>query len=376
MNIVLITSEGYPFQFSANNSKTEFIARGLKEYGCKVTIVDTALGTKGLSNEQAGISQKGIQYYLLPRKGKLTTIFKNLPKLWRILKKEKQAKDNYVILGMTLYPAFVLTAILCMLQGYKRTALFHEWHIGCKQPNIIYKIEAWLKDKTFGYFLNGIFPISHFLLEKGEQFHKPQMILPVMASYDREVHPYAGEYNFTYCGHANYLLRNHLVLDAFKIVIEEYPKAKLILILFGNEKQMQEVRQFVRETSISSIEIKNQIPEEELYKLYDTSLGLLIPLDPSSLQDKARFSQKIAEYIGSKRPIITNNVGEVPYYFTNEKSALIVDYTPEAFAEGMIKLIQRTDLANSIGNEGYNIGIHHFEYHTESNKIANFIRQL
>lgn len=376
MNIVLITSEGYPFQFSANNSKTEFIARGLKEYGCKVTMVDTILGTKGVSNEQAGISQKGIHYYLLPRKGRLSTIFKNLPKLWRILKKEKQENDNYVILGMTLYPAFVLTAILCMLQGYKRTALFHEWHIGCRQPNIMYNMEAWLKDKTFGYFLNGIFPISHFLLEKGERFHKPQMILPVMASYDREVHPYTGEYNFTYCGHANYLLRNHLLLDAFKIVIEKYPQAKLTLVLFGNEKQMREVRQFVQEMRIPSIEIKNQIPEEKLYRLYDTSLGLLIPLDPSSLQDKARFSQKIAEYIGSKRPIITNSVGEIPYYFTNEKSALIVDYTPEAFAEGMIKLIGNSQKADLIGINGKEVGEAYFNYRKNGEKIVEFMSKL
>lgn len=376
MNIILITTEGYPFQFSANNSKTEFIARGLKEYGCKVAIVDTALGTKGLSNEQFGISQRGIHFYLLPRNGKILTIFKNLPKIWRILKKEKQEKDNYVILGMTLYPAFILTAIICALLGYKRTALFHEWHIGCKQPNMLYKIEAWLKDKTFGYFLNGIFPISHFLLEKGRLFHKPQMILPIMASYDKETYSYTGEYKFTYCGHANYLLRNHLLLDAFKIVIEKYSKTRLTLVLFGNEKQMQKIKQFIQETATPSIEIKNQIPEEELYRLYDTSLGLLIPLDPNSLQDKARFSQKIAEYIGSKRPIITNNVGEIPYYFTNEKSALIVDYTSEAFAEGMIKLIQHTEKATQIGHEGYHIGIVNFEYRAVSHKILNFISSL
>lgn len=376
MNIVLITSEGYPFQFSANNSKTEFIARGLKENGCKVTVIDTLLGTKGLAHEQAGISQKGIHYYLLPRKGKLSTIFKNLFKLWRILKKEKQAKDNYVILGMTLYPAFVLTTILCVIQGYKRIVLFHEWHIGCKQPNFIYKIEAWLKDKTFGYLLNGIFPISHFLLEKGRRFHKPQMILPIMGSYDREVHPYIGKYNFTYCGHAYYLLRNHLILDAFKIVIDKYSQAKLTLVLFGNEKQMREVRQFIQEATIPSIEIKNQISEKELYKLYDTSLSLLIPLDPSSLQDKARFSQKIAEYIGSKRPIITNNVGEIPYYFTNEKSALIVDYTPEAFAEGMIKLIKNPQKADLIGIKGIEVGKIYFDYKKIGEKIIEFMHNL
>ena len=94
------------------------------------------------------------------------------------------------------------------------------------------------------------------------------------------------------------------------------------------------------------------------------------------MQDKARFSQKIAEYIGSQRPIITNNVGEIPYYFMNEKSALIVNYTSEAFAEGMIKLIQDPYLADKIGNEGYNIGIQHFEYCTRSIKIIDFMHQL
>lgn len=197
-----------------------------------------------------------------------------------------------------------------------------------------------------------------------------------MASYDRETYSYIGEYKFTYCGHANYLLRNHLLLDAFKIVIEKYPKARLALVLFGNEKQMQKIKQFIQDKAIPSIEIKNQIPEEELYRLYDTSLGLLIPLDPNSLQDKARFSQKIAEYIGSKRPIITNNVGEIPYYFKNEKSALIVDYTPEAFADGMIELIQNPEKATQIGDEGYHTGIVNFEYKTVSFKILDFISSL
>lgn len=376
MNVVLITSEGYPFKFSAGNSKAEFIARGLKENGCRVVIVDTALGTKGQMNMQEGISSNGINYYILPRKNKWTVIFQNLSSLWRILRKEKQDKDNYVVLGMTFYPAFVLTAILSAILGYKRTALFHEWHISFKRRNAIYKIEAWLKDKTFGYFLNGIFPISHFLLEKGKCFHKPQMLLPIMASYNRENQSYAGECNFTYCCHASYLLRNQLILNAFKIVVEKCPQAKLTLVLSGNEKEMQAVTQFIQKTAMPSIEIKYQIPEEELYRLYDTSLGLLIPLNPDSLQDKARFSQKIAEYIGSKRPMVTNEVGEIPYYFTNGKSALIVEYTDKDFAEAMIELIQNPDMAIHIGYEGYCVGIKNFEYKRNAYKMIDFMQTL
>lgn len=377
MNIVLITSEGYPFQFSANNAKTEFIARGLKENGCTVTIVDNPFGTKGQPQAQTGCSQTNIKYYTFPRKGKISTFFINIPKIWKVLRKEKQKKDNYVILGMTLYPVFIITVFLCILQGYKCTALFHEWHIGCKQPTAIYKIEAWIKDKTFGYFLNGIFPISHFLLEKGKHFHKPQMLLPIMAAYNNTKTQFCpNTNNFTYCGHADYLLRNSLILDAFKEVIKKHPQAKLTLVLFGNKRQMENVTQLIQSTQIKSISIKYQIPQEELNELYNTSLGLLIPLDPNSIQDKARFSQKIAEYIESQRPIITNNVGEIPYYFKNKESAMIVDYSSKAFAAAMIELIQNPSIANSIGNEGYQIGLQYFDFKKNAQKIISFLSKL
>lgn len=92
MNIILIVSEGYPLHFSANNSKAEFIARGLKEHGCNVTMIDNPFGTKGIDKEIVGVSETGINYYIFPRKGKLSTILKNIPKIWQILKEKKQEK--------------------------------------------------------------------------------------------------------------------------------------------------------------------------------------------------------------------------------------------------------------------------------------------
>lgn len=376
MNIILISTEGYPLKFSANNSKSEFIALGLKENGCDVTITDTLLGTKEELSVKSGINNK-IEYYIFPRKNIISSIIINTKMLSKILKSKKQKKDNYAIIGMTFYPAYVITTIICMVYGYKRTALFHEWHIGMNNRSILAKLEAWIKDKTFGYFLNGIFPISHFLFEKAKKFHKPQLFVPVMASYNRNVTLYnSNKYNFTYCGHASYLLRNSIIIDAFRIVKEKYNSAQLTLILFGNEKQMQDVYAFIKSINIESINIKYQISQDELFNIYDTSLALLIPLDPNSIQDKARFSQKIAEYIGSKRPIITNNVGEILYYFKNEESAMIVDYTKEDYSEAMIKLIKNQNLADQIGKKGFKIGINNFEYKKVSQNIISFLSQL
>ena len=46
--------------------------------------------------------------------------------------------------------------------------------------------------------------------------------------------------------------------------------------------------------------------------------------DEKSLQDRARFSQKIAEYLMAQRPIITVDTGDIPYYFTHGKNAYIL----------------------------------------------------
>lgn len=376
MNIILIVSEGYPLHFSANNSKAEFIARGLNEHGCNVTMIDNPFGTKGIDKEIVGVSETGINYYIFPRKGKLSTILKNIPKIWQILKEKKQEKNNFVILGMTLYPVYIILALICTILGYKKTALFHEWHIGCKQPNFAYKIEAWLKDKTFGFFLDGIFPISHFLQDKAKIFNKPQLLLPIMASYNRKRYPYKDNNCFTFCGHAEYLIRNQILLNAFKKVVEENSTAHLILVLFGNKKQMDTMYQLIKNINIKNIEIKTQIPQEELYRIYDESLGLLIPLDPNSLQDKARFSQKIAEYVGSKRPLITNNVGEISHYFIHQETAEIISYDVNGFYKGMKELINNHSLADKIGEKGFEVGEKYFNYKTISDSIQSFLKTI
>lgn len=376
MNIVLIVSEGYPLHFSANNSKAEFIAKGLKEHGCNITIIDNPFGTKNINKEISGASDKGINYYIFPRKNKVLSIIKNFIKTWKILNEKKQEKENFVILGMTFYPIFLILSLICTILGYKKTALFHEWHIGCKQPNLFYKTEAWLKDQTFGYFLDGIFPISHFLQEKSKKFNKPQLLLPIMGSYNRKVHSYNEKNHFTFCGHAEYLIRNHILLNAFKQIVKEHPTAHLNLVLFGNKKQMEAIFQLIQKIDIKNIEIRSQIPQDELYKIYDESLGLLIPLDPNSLQDKARFSQKIAEYLGSKRPLITNNVGEIQHYFIHQQTAEIVTYDEQGFYKGMKELINNHTLANKIGENGFKLGEKYFSYLTVSDHIQSFLKTI
>lgn len=380
MNVILMTGEGYPHLFSANNSKSEFIARGLKECGCTVAIIDGAFGAKGLNQESCGISEEGINYHTFPRNGRYKSFFLNLPKLWKVLKETRKKGDhNHIIIGMERIPFLYIYFIMSWLLGYSRSCLFHEWHIGFKNMSVLAKIEAFVKDYTFGYFLNAIYPIGHFLQEHCARFKKPTMLIPVLADYSCTTKSSETALHFAYCCAGEYLIRNTLVLDSFKKLIEcdKYKSIQLILIIQGNELILNETKSLVKSYALeNNIVIKNKIPRQELDSIFATAIGLLIPLDPNSLQDKARFSQKIAEYVATKRPIITSNVGEIPFYFKNQDSAIIAPYNDDGYCSAMRFLLDNKEKANLIGENGFNVGKEFFDYRACGKKLNDFILHL
>ncbi len=378
MNVVLMVSDGYPKKFSANNAKGEFIALGLQNAGCNVSMLDSLFGTKGQFSIESGVSDAGINYILLPRNNKYLAFIYNIPRIWKFLRGRKEKGGvNHIILGMTIFPFFVLLSLMAKIAGYKRSSLFHEWHTSIVKGNFIQKIFASMLDKKFGYFVDLIFPISHYLKDKSEQFGKPLYLLPVLASYNRVVNECCPKTHFTFCGHIRYLLRNKLILDAFRLIYRQENSACLTLVLVGNEDDFGKMRDLLEKDGLNkSVIVKSNLSQKDLYYLYDTSIALLVPLDPDNLQDKARFSQKIAEYVSSKRPIITSQAGEIPYYFKNKESALIVPYNAKGYADGMLELLKNPSLADSIGNGGYQTGIRYFDYRIVGKELKGIIEKL
>lgn len=124
------------------------------------------------------------------------------------------------------------------------------------------------------------------------------------------------------------------------------------------------------------IDIKSRLPYSELYYEYLTASALLIPLDPDSEQDKARFSQKIAEYLSTGTPVISCKVGEIPYYFEDRKNMIFADYTIEGFADSMLWIQNNEGKARSIGNAGFQTGVKFFDYKLFGNKLHEFLQNI
>lgn len=369
----------YPKKFSASNTKMEFMARGLMENGTQVAVLNEIVGEANLRNVEEG-NNKGIKYYIFSQCGnKIVSYLKNIKKMIAVLGKERRNHDTNILFCGGIFPTFAMQVIFGKLLGYKCVLLIQEWNSAFKDASLLHRWSSWAICHFWGYFLDGIMPISHFLEDKMKHFGKPMHIVPVLSEYGigkNECCPDKVQY-FSYCASAAYFRVVKMMLDAFKIYLENGGTCKLVFIISGKESDIRKVKEYVREVKIADFVIfKQQIPYSELIETYESSLGLLIPLDPNSLADIARFSQKIAEYVSTCRPIITSNVGEIPYYFKDKENAIICEYSDKSYADAMLLLQNDRTLANVVGRKGYEVGLNKFDYQVNGIALFHFLNSL
>lgn len=148
----------------------------------------------------------------------------------------------------------------------------------------------------------------------------------------------------------------------------------MVLVLSGNQNDIQKIQEQIEINGLGEkVSIKQGLPYSDLLKLYSESLALLIPLDASNLQDIARFSQKIAEYTSTGRPIITNRVGEVPYYFDTNSAFIINELDVNELAFLFDKIMQNKSHATEIGQKGHAIFQKHFNNVKYVHRLLDFI---
>lgn len=375
-NIVFIeVSTDYPISFNAGNTKMEYIAKGLNELGCSTLAINNWASTTNDDVDESGISKEGVEYTTFNRKGKIN-IIENYRKTCRILKERKSNnKSNIAILSTSRSHYMLLDIIAARMCGYKTLFLFHEWRGALKMHSIFHKIDAWIKDHIIIRLFDAYLPISHYLLEKCNKVSnkKKKLIVPVLADFSKIPQQNNIKERFTYCCGIWFIMRHPMLLDAMDLLVEKHRNSELVLILSGNEKDIELFKENIKTRKCANnITIRTRVPFDELNDIYSSSLGLIIPLEPDSIADTARFSQKIAEYIATGRPIITNAVGEIPYYFKDKESAYITEYSAEGFYKVMDEIIREQDKAAQIGYKGFEVGLNYFDYKKSSIDLLKF----
>lgn len=383
MNIVFLDcTQNLGYQFSAGNTKVEMLAKGLKAQGDTVSVINGLEGSrniKSIESKSYGDIKEVITYPA--RKYGAVLSFLNLPQLWKDLKRLRRENcKNILIIELQYIHIYHIYHFIAHQLGYKVVAISQEWLPTVKRRYWLQNVSAKLYAKTFGYGIDGIMPISEYIIKRIGKFKKPYIKTPILADYttctvEKEL---VKEQTFLYCAFAGYFRVIKFILDAYGLYISttENPYS-LTLVITGNAQQITEIEKYITLKGLGDkVVMKSRLPYSELLHAFRTSSALLIPLDPNFEQDEARFSQKIAEYLSSGTPIISNRVGEIKYYFKDRDTIILTEYSLEGFSEAFCWVQKNPDLANTIGCNGFELGKLEFNCLDFGKKLHDFFLAL
>ncbi len=384
LRIAFIGGTGYPHRIGAGTMRLSLMAKGLSENQCYVLVINR----RGhASNRNIPVTER-IDNVIYTHSSGISYRPKNLLK--RICYRIVGAVNEILLLRNKKIQAVIIITrsywlilhywIWGKIFCYKLFLSYVEYnsHISRRRKKLLKRINDIIFERYVYRLLDGIFPISEFL--KNEALKKdpglPCLKIPVIVDFNKfNYTKKASNPYFIYCGHATYDYLIEFILNAFELIKDK--KIGLKLVLYGKPRYFKEIISMVQcSAKKDSIEILSGLPYDNLVQLYVNAIGLLIPLKPKP-RDKSRFPHKIGEYTAAGNPIITNDFGEIKYYFTDLHDALIAcKFDPESYADKMNYVIKNPDKVKIIGNNGRLTGLKYFDYRENCNIMKIFIENI
>ena len=66
--------------------------------------------------------------------------------------------------------------------------------------------------------------------------------------------------------------------------------------------------------------------------------------------NRGRWPCKIGDYLASGRPVVSNPVGEVRELMQKHEVGVLTDFTPDAFAAGIVEVLNHPEQAKSMSD--------------------------
>ena len=121
--------------------------------------------------------------------------------------------------------------------------------------------------------------------------------------------------------------------------------------------------------------IAKYLPQTELLGFYASADALLAPL-PDDDASRARFPSKLADYLYSGHPVVSNPVGEVGRYLADGVSGFLAPPgDPALFGQKMREAVTHPDRA-AIGERGKRLAEAEFALSVQGHRLGAFLRSL
>ncbi|MCB0738654.1 MAG: glycosyltransferase [Bacteroidetes bacterium] len=229
-----------------------------------------------------------------------------------------------------------------------------------------------LIEKNLSYLCDRVIVISRRLKKYYSQRVPTEKIslLPVIYDPSR----FGVKYNLRtntigYIGSFGYKDGVPQIIEAFSKALKQNAKLKLRLI--GYQNKSFDLNACLAKNGLShqhpNIEITGQVYAKDIPALLG-ECDLLLMNRLNNPYANYGFPTKLAEYLATGRPVISTNVTDIDYYFTNGLDMKIIEAeNVSQLAEAILERYNNYDLWSEMGLEGQKTGYRLFNYtrHTE-----------
>jgi glycosyltransferase involved in cell wall biosynthesis len=384
--VFILGVNGFPYG-TARIEKLKLIGKSLAYNQLKVEFICNEWGYSKKGELAPKGHFEGIDYFyttgIIHRPGSFVARrwikFKGLIKEMMYLSKNRCDAAIVSVMSGMFFPLFYYW-LFARKNGYKLYYPHHEEpEVTLNMKSLYHRINLFLFNRFAWKLLDGAFPISNYLAEKIAKKEPGLKLLKIPAIVDFEIFDKiklsAGtslEKYFMYCGSIVYFDVIGFVIKAFELVPGN--DFEMHLVISGDRRKKEKLYQRIDQSPKKlKILVFENLDYDVLVQKYIHARALLIPLR-DTLQDKARLPHKIGEYTASGNVVISNKIGDIPFYFKNTENALIADHYDEHEYAGMMQfVIQYPDEARAIGLAGYETGMQVFNYKTYGQQIHKFM---
>ncbi len=124
------------------------------------------------------------------------------------------------------------------------------------------------------------------------------------------------------------------------------------MLIVGKGNDMKNLRSIVRKKGLGKKIIFTGFVKAEKIRDYIRSADVgLSPIIPLSIY-KVSSPTKLVEYMGEGIPVVGNNIPEQKRIISLSKGGICTPYDPKKFADAILKILDDSNLANKMGEQG------------------------
>lgn len=291
-----------------------------------------------------------------------------------IRKLQKEKKIDWLNIYTQYFGIFLIYFAFSRIFKFKTILHYVELRSSFKERSLLLKINDLLFDKIAILLVDRIIPIST-TLNNYVLSVKPTaktFIIPPICDFDffaSVIPENSNQKYFVFCSSISYEEVILFVIQSFLKI--NHKEVNLHLVINGKIEN-ERINQILEENA-DRISLFYNLKYEDLIAKYKGSFAALIPLR-NTMQDCARFPQKICEFLASNRPIITTSYGEINNYFQDKINAIISkEFEIDSFSKNLDWAIDHQHELKRISEESFNTGYKYFNIKSYSTIMEDFL---